>query len=283
MRLISIFTLVCSFLLFIACDTTDPIPSEPLGNFNIGSDLFLAQFDSKTDVDDIQSIAAVATMLRDSRFSGVTYHAVAGAYGTQGGLYIPANELFDEAFGRNWSDAHADFDRAVIEVSDLVSNTLSRGGDVWIAEAGQSDFSASVVRVVRSRLPEINTQERIHVVQHSEWNEGSTHPDNLAFVRNYTSYYKIPDGNAVGNGSPGFASYSAVNWRAHVQDADQIDIWEMALQITVNFNGKESRYNNQFISSGGMDFSDVSETCWIFGFEYLYDAEAFFEEFASGR
>ena len=30
-----------------------------------------------------------------------------------------------------------------------------------------------------------------------------------------------------------------------------------------------------------MDFSDVSETCWIFGFAALPDAEAFFREFAT--
>jgi hypothetical protein len=28
-----------------------------------------------------------------------------------------------------------------------------------------------------------------------------------------------------------------------------------------------------------MDFSDVAETCWIFGFSDLEDAEAFFREF----
>lgn len=30
-----------------------------------------------------------------------------------------------------------------------------------------------------------------------------------------------------------------------------------------------------------MDFSDVSETCWTFGFDSLSDAEAFFREFAT--
>ena len=266
---------------FSACDTQEPVDSAPQGNFNIGSDLFLAHFDSKTDVDDIQSIAAVSTMLRDARLSGVQYHAVAGAYGTQGGLYIPANELFDAAFGRNWSDAHNDFDRAVDEVSNLVTLTILDGGDVWIAEAGQSDFSAAVVRTVDNRLPGDDVTSRIHIVQHSEWNEGSTAPENLAYVRTNATYYKIPDGNAEGNGSPGFATYSAVNWRAHVTDPTLVDIWELALQISHEFNGKENRYTNQFIASGGMDFSDVSETCWIFGFEYLENADAFFREFGS--
>ena len=272
-----VLILVC----LTSCDNQDPTSVTPLGNFTIGADLYLAQFDSKTDVDDIQSIAAVATMLRDDRFSGVNYHAVAGAYGTQGGLYIPANELFEAAFGNNWSDAHSDFDRAVSEVSDLVRRTLQRGGEVWIAEAGQSDFSAAVIKEIGNSFPGLNAEEGIHIVQHSSWNESSTHPDNLDFVRRNANYYKIPDGNATGNGSPGFATYSPVDWRAHIKNREIVDIWELALEISSNFNGKENRYDNQFISSGGMDFSDVSETCWIFGFEYLVDAEAFFQEFGS--
>ena len=283
MYLLSRFVLLLFVCTVFACDTNDPeeVPSVPQGNFNIGSDLFLAKFDSKTDVDDIQSIAAIATMLRDSRFRGVQYHAVAGAYGTQGGAYIPANELFEVAFGDNWSDAHTDFERAVREVSDLVVRTLQRGGNVWVAEAGQSDFSAAVIRNVSDNFPGVRIKDRVFIVQHSEWNESVTRPENLSYVRNAVTYYKIPDGNAVGNGTPGFASYSEVNWRAYITDPALIDIWELAMQITQTFNGSPGRYNNQFISSGGIDFSDVSETCWIFGFEYLTDATAFFEEFGS--
>ena len=278
-RLVYTLTLVF-FVCLSSCDNQD-VETRPLGNFTVGEDLFLAQFDSKTDVDDIQSIAAVSTMLSDPRFSGVRYHAVAGAYGTQGGLYIPANELFDASFGRNWSDAHADFDRAVDEVSDIVTSTLQRGGQVWIAEAGQSDFSAAVIRRVNSRLDENTVKNRVHLVQHSRWNEDNTHPDNLNYVRNHTTYHKIPDGNAIGNGSPGFRSRTAVNWQNYINEPVLVDIWELALQIADDFNGRENRYNNQFIASGGMDFSDVSETCWIFGFDYLVDTKAFFEEFST--
>ena len=278
----SLYKLALVLLVFLsACDVQDPEPLLPIGNFNVENDLFLAHFDSKTDVDDIQSIAAVATMLADSRFDGVRYHGVAGAYGTQGGLYIPANELFDAAFGDNWSDAHTDFQRALDEVSVVITNTLLHGGEVWIAEAGQSDFSAAVIKRVSDGLPTINVTSKIHIVQHSEWNEGSTSPDNLDYVRNNANYYKIPDGNATGNGSPGFATYQAVNWRNYVRDPRLVDIWELALQISDDFNGSAGRYNNQFIASGGMDFSDVSETCWIFGFEHLENTEAFFREFAS--
>ena len=265
--------------LLVSCDTQGPIVE--VGKFQAGSDLFLAQFDSKTDVDDIHSIAAVATMLNDPRLSEVHFHAVAGAYGTQGGKYVPANELFDAAFGRHWSDAHADFEAAVAEVSDIVAGTLNRGGDVWIAEAGQSDFTAAVLRVVKNRLSRINTGERIHVVQHSSWNEGSTTAADLDYVKKNSDYNKIPDGNAVNNGTPGFRVNRNVDWRSHIDESELVQMWEMALGIANNFNGKENRYNNVAIARGGMDFSDAAESCWIFGFEHLADPEAFFAEFST--
>ena len=280
-KLLSFLFLV---IFLVACDTqdaSDEAPAIPVGKFQVDSDLYLAQFDSKTDVDDIHSIAGVATMLADDRLKGVNYHAVAGAYGTQGGLYIPSNELFDAAFGNDWSDAHNNFDRAVNEVTAKVTRTLERGGNVWIAEAGQSDFTAAVVRKVKEELPNIDTAQRIHVVQHSTWNEGSTSPANLNYVRQNTAYSKIPDGNAIGNGSPGLRINNAINWKAYIKNPRLVSIWEMAIQIANTYNGTPSRYKNQFIASGGMDFSDVSETCWIFGFQSIRDVEEFFETFSS--
>ena len=268
-------------LFLVACDSNEPDTSTFVGEFEIERDLFLAQFDSKTDVDDIHSIAAVATMLADSRLNGVRYHAVAGAYGTQGGLYIPANELFDAAFGRDWSDAHNDFDKAVGEVSGIVANTLQSGGKVWIAEAGQSDFTAAVLKNINDALPHLDTTNGVIVVQHSTWNEESTSPANLSYVKNNANYNKIPDGNAIGNGSPGLRVNKQFNWRNYIGRSALVDIWEMALEIADRYNGSPSRYNNQFIAAGGLDFSDVSEACWIFGFKEIPNVEAFFETFNS--
>jgi hypothetical protein len=263
-----------------SCSALDPssIPSE---SFDKESDLFLAHFDSKTDVDDILSIAAVATMLADPRLAGVRYHAVAGAYGMQGGLFIPANELFDPAFGPRWSDAHTDFERALSEVLLLATSTLQDGGNIWIAEAGQSDFSAALIKHINTVLPEVRTKSLIHVVQHSEWNESSTRPENLTYVKTHASYYKIPDGNALGNGTPGFRIGKRVNWQNYIKKPQLVQIWELALGIANKYNGKENRYTNPAIASGGMDFSDVAEACWIFGFNHLADTEDFFAEFAS--
>jgi hypothetical protein len=211
-RIVALFPLL---LMFGACQSRTPAP-QSLGQFDVKNDLFLAHFDCKTDVDDLHSVAAVSTMLADPRFSGVRYHAVAGAYGTQGGLYVPANELFELAFGSNWSDAHTDYERALDEVSARVVETLNKGGTVWIADAGQSDFSADIVRRMKNTLPNIDLKERIHIVQHSEWNEKVTTPEDLAYVKETASYHKIPDGNAVGNGTPGFRTDEPVAWREYI-------------------------------------------------------------------
>lgn len=247
--------------------------------FDAGTDLLLSHFDSKTDVDDIHSVAAFATIMASKQFSNVKHHAVAGAYGKQGGLYVPANELFEEAFGDDWSDAHNDFDQALAEVSEIVSRTLKAGGDVWIAECGQSDFTASVVQELQSAYPDLDTQSRVHVVQHSDWNESSATPEKLQFVKENTDYHKIPDGNAVGNGSPGFNTADSIDWKDSVRDQRLVSIWESAIAIANKYNGQDGRYLNRNISVGGLDFSDMAEVAWILNQEQLYNAEVFFITF----
>ena len=259
----------------------DNSSTKLIGKFNIEKDLYLAQFDCKTDTDDILSIAAVATMLNDPRFSNVKYHAVAGAYGIQDGLYVPPNELFKIAFRSHWSDAHSNFKRALSEVTKLVTYTLNEGGNIWIAEAGQSDFSASLIRNIKNTLPSINTKSRIHIVQHSDWNENKTAADNLTYVKENSDYIKIPDGNVVGNGSPGFYTEDKVYSRKYITDPKLINVWEKAFQIANKYNGQDGRYNNPALANGGVDFSDVSETCWIFGYNHLKNAVQYFEEFST--
>ena len=273
--------IITGLLLFLTTCASKHPSATTIGHFQVERDLILFQFDCKTDVDDVHSIAAVATLLADRRFSGVRYHAVAGTYGIQEGLYVPANPLFDSVFGKNWSDAHSDKERALHEVSLIVSNILNGGGHIWIAEAGQSDFSADLIRKVRIKSPGLKTRKLIHIVQHSDWNESSTAPDNLNYVKVNADYHKIPDGNAVGNGSPGFKTDRKVNWPYYITQPKLINIWNMAIDIANQYNGKDNRYNNSAIANGGMDFSDVSETCWIFGFEDLQTSEDFFKEFSS--
>jgi hypothetical protein len=72
---------------------------------------------------------------------------------------------------------------------------LERGGDVWVAEGGQSDLTADVVRSVAAAMPSVDLRSRIHVVQHSVLNERRTTVDDLVFLRSTVDYIKIDDGN----------------------------------------------------------------------------------------
>lgn len=250
------------------------------GSFSIEKDLLLAQFDCKTDVDDLHSVAALATILADPAFSKINVHAVAGTYGIQEGLYVPPNELFQLAFGENWTDAHQNVKRAVDRVKRIVKTTLENQGDIWIAEAGQSDFTAELVREIQADLPHLDLTQRIHVVQHSQWNEEVTSPENLKFVQRTTDYRKIPDGNVTGNGTPGFRTAEPTRWEVKITNPRLAEIWKLAIGIGNQYNGKEGRYLNEAISAGGLDFSDLSEVCWILGLQDLKDTEHFFNHFA---
>lgn len=248
--------------------------------FNPDTDLLLAHFDCKTDVDDLHSVAALVTLLSHPEFRSVRYYAVAGAYGIQEGLYVPPNSLFEEAFGNRWSDAHSNFGRALLEVGAEVTQTLDNGGDVWIPEAGQSDFSAALIKHIRQGRPGTDTRERIHIVQHSDWNEEVTSAASLDYVRNFSHYQKIPDGNTVGNGTPGFRADKYIELKDLIKDSKLLNIWMLAIELGNRYNGKDGRYLNASVAAGGLDFSDVSETCWILGIADIADSAEFLNRFA---
>ena len=249
------------------------------GGFDLKNDLLLVQYDFKTDVDDLHSAAAFATLLKNPDFKDLNYHAVAGAYGTQKGLYVPPNSLMIRAFGDNWSDAHNDFGKALAKVLDKALNTLNNNGDVWIAEGGQSDFSAALVRAIRSRAPDLDTGNRVHLVQHSSWNEQVTFPDHLNYVKTHTDYQKIPDGNGLGNGTPGFRSGKPIDLAKYITDREVMAIWDLAIDLGNHYNGFEGRYLNKAVAAGGLDFSDFSEVCWILGLDGLEVGEDYFREY----
>ncbi len=267
--------MIATFSMLFESHATNTKPSQAI-KFNIEKDLLLVQFDCKTDVDDLHTVAALMTILSHPNFSKINFHAVAGTYGIQEGLYVPPNTLFNLAFGDNWTDAHENLKPAVQQVKAKIKATLENQGDIWIAEAGQSDFTAELIKAIQADLPKIIISERIHVVQHSEWNEQSAAPENLEFVKNHADYHKIPDGNSVGNGTPGFRSADYTHWKDKMKNPKLIEIWQMAIDISNEYNGKEGRYLNEAIAAGGLDFSDLSEVCWILGVQDIKDAEQFF-------
>ncbi|MDC6388561.1 hypothetical protein PP182_07695 [Maribacter sp. PR1] len=247
--------------------------------FNLGKDLLLMHFDCKTDVDDLHAAAGLLTLMSQPKFSEVKYHAVAGTYGIQEGLYVPPNSLFKLAFGHNWTDAHERMEAAAEEVAQRAMATLEAEGDIWIAEAGQSDFSAHLVMAIQKMLPELESKKRIHIVQHSDWNEEVTSPELLEFAKTNTEYNKIKDGNSVGNGTPGFRTPGYTAWKQEVKDPKLKSVWELAVNLSQKYNGKEGRYNNEAVAENGLDFSDLSEVCWMLHLEDIKDTEEFFNRF----
>ncbi|MGB5204759.1 MAG: hypothetical protein WBN63_11265 [Eudoraea sp.] len=275
-----LFIAIASICISFKCLPQD-MSAPKAGEFNLDKDLLLGHFDCKTDVDDLQTVAAFVTLLSNLKFSKIKYHAVAGTYGIQDGLYVPPNDLFQLAFGDNWTDAHENLAKAVEQVKAIAKATLENQGDIWIAEAGQSDFSAELVKAIQTDLPDINISQRIHIVQHSTWNEEVTSPASLDYVKKNTDYQKIPDGNQVGNGTPGFRSSKVTKWKDKISNPELIETWSLAIDLSNRYNGKEGRYLNEAIAAGGLDFSDFSEVCWILGLQDLKDTEQFFNLYSN--
>lgn len=271
---------LCALMLFLAF-TPKEVDNRYYAsrNFSVERDLLLVHYDCKTDVDDLHSVAAFYTLINHSAYSSIRYHAVAGAYGEQKGLYVPPNKLFQKAFGKNWSDAHKDRAMAVKSVKLKAKVILENQGDVWIAEAGQSDFSADLVQALQKDLPDTNLAQRIHVVQHSDWNEEVATDEKLTFVKNNTDYQKINDGNFLNNGTPGFNSASFTGWENRISNPEVKKVWELAVKLSDRYNGKDGRYLNDSIAAGGLDFSDTSEVCWILDIEDIKDIDDFFNRF----
>ncbi|MEL6981648.1 MAG: hypothetical protein AAFO29_04410 [Actinomycetota bacterium] len=256
----------------------DPNPTGVLGRFDLDKDILLCNYDSKPDEDDLHAVAGLGTMLRDPRIAGINFHCTAGAYGRQGGTFLDEPALFDLAFGDNWASAHEDEDSAVTIAANEAIAALDAGGDVWVTEAGQSDVTALIVKRIKSQRPGVNTNQRIHVVQHSNWNENQTTPSDLTYVKNNTQYNKIADGNAANNGTPQLTTTSSQYWSEAKSDAQVGALWSEA--DAAARRGFAVDWNNDKIVKGGMDFSDTVEPMYVFGFEGRSgNVGGFFDEF----
>ena len=258
-------------------EAVDPCAdAEMIGRFDPSKDLLIANYDSKPDVDDLQSVAGLGSVLAHPDFACVNYIATAGAYGTQDGEFIHAPVLFNLAFGDRWVDAHADRDAAVDRLREEALATLQTGGKVWITEAGQSDVSAAMVR----GLPE-ELWGNVHLVQHSDWNEATTSEADIYFVRRKVRYHRISDGNFPGNGSPSFNTHSPEHWPALLNDPTIGAIWVEAKRLS-DLHNPTAAYVNPAVSDGGLDFSDTVEPSYVFGFDDMADVGDFVARFARG-
>lgn len=115
-----------------------------------------------------------------------------------------SNAVVSAVWGDEYLDADGARAAAVSAAATRWASTLSNGASVWVAEGGQSDFTADVVRRIESQFPG-NNLKNIHVIQHSAgrtaYNELFTNAGNLSYLQERTQYQAIPNGNVGGNGS----------------------------------------------------------------------------------
>jgi len=169
--------------------------------FDTEKDLISLHYDHAPDKDDGQSAAADRTVLQTMfGVDWINKHAVAvsGAYGKNAKSFNPKSDaVMDVCFGEcgGWLAGHTNRKEVVDVLTRRWTATIEAGGDVWVKEGGQSDITADVVRQIQERSPKIDTAKRIHVVQHSNWNERQTTDADLAYVKRECNYLRIHDGN----------------------------------------------------------------------------------------
>jgi hypothetical protein len=189
-------------------DTHGQTDNSSLTNTQIGrlaaNDLLVLHYDNCPDKDDGHAIPAGKSVVEKYDINNVL--AVNGTCGNSilNRFNSASNAVMKASWGTEYLDADGQRAAAVQKSTTRWASTLSNGADVWVAEGGQSDFTAAVVRQIESRYSNINLK-RIHVIQHSAgsgaYNEDFTDSANLSYLKNKTTYQPIANGNVGGNGS----------------------------------------------------------------------------------
>jgi len=265
---------------------TPPNANPPTINFDKTKDLFLAQFDSKPDPDDIHAIAALGSMLAHPDLHNVDYYAVQGSVGKQNGKFIPAPGLMNLAFGQQnvrWTQAGvgqnntsvgtANWNSSVDRVRNKAKTALDRGGKIYVMDAGNENFTHDWVQelVAQTSYTTNDTKSRVIVVQHSNWNEEQTTTAGvLNWVRNNTDYRRIEDGNGS-NSTPDYTE-NASTWVNQAEASNNANsharaLWleaESAITAVLPRTPTNQIPTYSSIRNRGVDYSDVSEAWYIF-------------------
>lgn len=229
--------------------------AEPDGTvrFNSDEDLLSLHYDHAPDKDDGQSAAADRTLLENVYGrEWIERHAVAvsGAYGENAQTFNPKSDAVMDATWNDcggWLDGHQRRVAVVAELSKRWQASLEAGGDVWVKEGGQSDITAEVIKDLQSKLPDLDTTKRIHVVQHSKWNEDQTTDAALAYTQKHSDYIKIGDANAYLNVQGGNRAFETA--------AREHPVFGPAWRAAFEYYDPHER----------LDFSDTGELLHILG------------------
>ena len=188
-------------VLSIVCLASSVRADDAKPAFDQDKDLLSLHYDHAPDKDDGHSAAADRTIL-ETMFGKdwIKDHvlAVSGAYGENAKTFNPKS---DHVMDVTWNDTigwvvgHKRHKEAAKEILERWLKTLNAGGDVWVKEGGQSDLTADVVKLLKQAKPDLATARRIHVIQHSNWNENKTTDEDLAYAKKETDYIRIKDAN----------------------------------------------------------------------------------------
>lgn len=251
-------------------DEIDDTPSTPqnptdnqIGLFS-GNDLLALHYDNCPDRDDGHATVAGKAVVDAVGITNVV--VVNGTCGAdiKDKFQKRSPEVTNAVWGSTWWDAHGEESSTVQVVADLWAATISNNSDVWVAEGGPSDFTANVLRRISSMYPSVDL-ERIHVVQHSGWNENMTSNTGLSLVQRVTDYIRIDGGNTVGNGTAGFNTKSS-SFVSIALSSRYANEWEVAFDY-LNPNSKK------------LDFSDTVELLHIVGDTDTKDVDDFAERY----
>lgn len=189
-------------------DTQSQPDNGSLTNTQIGrlgsNDLLVLHYDNCPDKDDGHAIPAGKSVVEKYDINNIL--AVNGTCGNsiRNRFNSDSNAVMKAAWGTEYLDADSQRTTATQVSATRWASTLSNGADVWVAEGGQSDFTADVVRQIETRYSNIDLK-RIHVIQHSAgstaYNEKFTDNANLSYLKNKTSYQPVANGNVGSNGT----------------------------------------------------------------------------------
>jgi hypothetical protein len=192
--------LVSSIIIYLSYNYS--IESTYIRSFRQDKDLISLHYDHAGDRDDGESAAADRTVLQTIYGKAwIKEHIVAasGMYGDNYKLFRAESDLVMTKVWTlrlgGWITAHKDRSKAIRQLVIKWSSTLRNGGDVWVKEGGQSDNTAEIVYRLRQKLSRLNTNKRIHVIQHGKYNEDHTNPKALRYLQEYTDYIKLEDQN----------------------------------------------------------------------------------------
>ena len=264
-------TTVSVSLIWLALATSaQASEKEQEKKFSPERDLLSLHYDHAPDKDDGHSAVADLTILQSLYGANwIKRHVVvvSGAYGKNAKRF---NTKSDAVMDATWNDCggwmagHANRKKVIVDLDKRWSTILQAGGDVWVKEGGQSDITAEVVKRMKTKVPPINTATRIHVVQHSNWNENQTTDAALAYTRKETQYIKIRDANAYLNVKGGNTAFTQAALAHPVFGS----VWKAAFTY---YDPKDR-----------LDFSDTGELLHILGLGEI-GIEAFRKRFLDNK